>query len=84
MRDFRSEKLSNRRGVVNRLRLSLSPMSRAPLTCDDCFFRRAELCAIPGNTPCPTFRAVKAGKPAPPRQATLVARPTVVRRVAAA
>ena len=25
-------------------------------TCDDCFFRRAELCAIPGNTPCPTFR----------------------------
>ena len=29
------------------------PVERA---CDDCFFRRAELCAIPGNTPCPTFR----------------------------
>ena len=25
-------------------------------TCDDCFFRRADLCAIPGNSPCPTFR----------------------------
>jgi hypothetical protein len=59
-------------------------MSRPQPTCDDCFFRRAELCAIPGNTLCPTFRAVKAGKLVPPRQATLVARPAAVRRVAAA
>jgi hypothetical protein len=33
---------------------------RMSVTCDDCFFRRAELCAIPGNTPCPTFRPANA------------------------
>lgn len=26
-------------------------------TCDQCFFRQAGLCALPGNTVCPTFRA---------------------------
>ena len=59
-------------------------MSPAQLTCDQCFFRRADLCALPGNTPCPTFRAVKAGKVAPPNQPTLVAKPVMVRRVYAA
>jgi len=44
-------------------------------SCDDCFFRRAELCAIAGNMPCPTFRRAHAGKLDPPRQPTLVARP---------
>ena len=29
---------------------------RREVTCEDCFFRRAELCALPGNAPCPTFR----------------------------
>lgn len=29
---------------------------RPEITCDDCFFRQAQLCALPGNTPCPTFR----------------------------
>jgi hypothetical protein len=43
-------------------------------TCDDCFFRRAELCAIPGNSPCPTFRAAKSALE-PPRQPKLIARP---------
>jgi hypothetical protein len=28
------------------------------ISCDDCYFRRLGLCAIPGNTPCPTFRPV--------------------------
>jgi hypothetical protein len=28
-------------------------------TCDDCFFRRELLCALPGNTICPTFRAAE-------------------------
>jgi len=27
-------------------------------TCDDCFFRKAELCALAGNKVCPTFRPV--------------------------
>jgi hypothetical protein len=60
-------------------------MNRAQPTCDDCFFRRADLCAIPGDKPCPTFRAVKAGKPAQPHQAMLVVRPAgMQQRVAAA
>jgi hypothetical protein len=45
------------------------------LTCDDCYFRRAELCALPGNKICPTFRAVKRGSLERPPQAQLVARP---------
>jgi hypothetical protein len=28
-------------------------------TCDQCFFRRAGLCALTGNVVCPTFRAVE-------------------------
>ena len=43
------------------------------VTCDDCFFRRADLCALPGNTPCPTFRPaakseLRATPPPPPRE----------------
>jgi hypothetical protein len=29
------------------------------VTCDDCFFRRELLCALPGNAICPTFRAAE-------------------------
>jgi hypothetical protein len=37
------------------------------VTCDDCFFRHAMLCAIPGNTPCPTFRPAENIRiPSPP------------------
>ena len=28
-------------------------------TCDDCYFRRELLCALAGNTICPTFRAAE-------------------------
>lgn len=52
---------------------------RPALTCDDCFFRRADLCALPGNTPCPTFRAAKVGTLVPPTQPPLVARPQLLR-----
>ena len=31
-------------------------------TCDQCFFRQAGLCALPGNTVCPTFRTASAGR----------------------
>ena len=39
-------------------------------TCLDCFFRRAELCALKGNTVCPTFRPVAEAQvePEPPRR----------------
>jgi hypothetical protein len=46
-----------------------------PTTCDDCFFRREALCALPGNTPCPTFRAAAVGSLTPPMQARLVPHP---------
>jgi len=38
----------------------------APVTCEDCFFRRAELCALTGNTVCPTFRPVAEAAAPPP------------------
>jgi hypothetical protein len=44
-------------------------------TCDDCYFRCAGLCALPGDAICPTFRLQTAGHLAPPKQAPLVPRP---------
>ena len=44
-------------------------------TCTDCYFRAAGLCALPGDTPCPTFRAHRRGALVPPRQPQLVLRP---------
>jgi hypothetical protein len=49
-------------------------MKRTDITCDDCYFRRAGLCALPGDTPCPTFRAHRRGGLTPPPQAPLVVR----------
>ncbi len=46
---------------------------RAVATCEDCYFRREGLCALPGDTPCPTFRAAT-GSLAPPVQPRLVLR----------
>ena len=48
---------------------------RNPATCSDCHFRREGLCALPGETVCPTFRAAStAAKLAPPPQPRLVPR----------
>lgn len=47
---------------------------RAVATCEDCYFRREGLCALAGNTPCPTFRAATASL-VPPVQPRLVLRP---------
>jgi hypothetical protein len=48
---------------------------RNAITCDDCYFRRAGLCALIVDTPCPTFRLHSRGSLVPPRQARLVVRP---------
>jgi hypothetical protein len=45
---------------------------RPEATCDDCYFRRAGLCALQGQTICPTFRVHTVGKLAPPPQPRLV------------
>jgi hypothetical protein len=52
-------------------------------TCSDCYFRRAGLCALPGETPCPTFRAFATGRLVPPPQPRLVARPLAAAHAAA-
>ena len=43
-------------------------------TCSDCYFRRAGLCALPGETACPTFRAYTTRGLTPPLQPQLVPR----------
>lgn len=48
---------------------------RGEATCNDCYFRRQGLCALPSERPCPTFRTVAEGALAPPKQPRLVARP---------
>ena len=49
---------AGRRTYDRRVVSSPTPSS-AHLTCEDCFFRRDLLCALPGNTICPTFRAAE-------------------------
>jgi hypothetical protein len=50
-----------------------SGMPRA--TCKDCYFHRAQLCALQLEQPCPIFRHHERGALAPPRQPRLVPRP---------
>jgi hypothetical protein len=56
---------------------------KTQLTCDDCYFRCAGLCALSPPVPCPTFRLAKAGALAPPRQPSLVPRPSAATAFAA-
>jgi hypothetical protein len=50
-------------------------MSKRPkATCSDCYFRKAGLCALPGETICPTFRLHTSGSLAAPQQPRLVPR----------
>lgn len=57
---------------------------RSESSCSDCYFRRAGLCALAGDTPCPTFRRASAGVLTPPLQPRLVARAAAVFAPAAA
>ena len=52
---------------------NLSKKTKA--TCNDCYFRCAGLCALPGDAICPTFRLRAQGRLEPPPQPPLVARP---------
>jgi hypothetical protein len=51
------------------------------VTCDDCYFRKANLCALPLSDPCPTFRPVFKGQMVPPPQPRLIARQPLVAAV---
>jgi len=55
----------------------------AKLTCEDCYFRRAGLCALAVETPCPTLRLHSRGSLVPPRQPRLVPRPLTGQTAAA-
>jgi len=57
---------------------------RTQATCSDCYFRREGLCALAGETICPTFRASSVGRLAPPLQPRLVPRPALAQAHAAA
>ena len=47
---------------------------RSQVTCADCYFRNAGLCALRTDVPCPTFRAYARGALAPSSQAPLIPR----------
>jgi hypothetical protein len=47
---------------------------RLEVSCADCYFQRVGLCALPMDTPCPTFRHHSRGTLVPPRQPRLVPR----------
>ncbi len=49
--------------------------TKARVTCADCYFRRAQLCALAGDEICPTFRLAVRDMPERPRQAQLVPLP---------
>jgi hypothetical protein len=44
------------------------------VTCDDCYFRKANLCALRLSEPCPTFRPMVKGQMVPPPQPRLIPR----------
>jgi len=48
---------------------------RVVSTCNDCYFRRAGLCALDLERICPTFRLNAKGSLVPPVQPRLVPRP---------
>ena len=56
---------------------------RAKMSCEDCYFRRAGLCALILERPCPTFRRQTKGSLVPPQQASLVPRALVAQEHAA-
>jgi hypothetical protein len=56
---------------------------KSAATCEDCYFRKAGLCALSLERPCPTFRAFNRGALTPPQQAQLVAAPLLLRPRAA-
>ena len=55
---------------------------KAKATCNDCYFRCAALCALPGEEVCPTFRLQATVDLMPPQQPT--ARRSAARRRSAA
>jgi hypothetical protein len=48
---------------------------RIQVTCQDCYFHKAGLCALLLEMPCPTFRRAEHGVLEPPRHPQLVPRP---------
>ena len=48
---------------------------RGDVSCADCYFHKAGLCALVLESPCPTFRSTVRGLLVPPLQPRLVPRP---------
>jgi hypothetical protein len=47
---------------------------RRQISCKDCYFRQAALCAL-ADGPCPTYRSAKTPRLEPPKQPALLAAP---------
>ena len=61
-------------GGAHRIRAACRPVPKTkPATCEGCFFRQNQLCALDLEKPCPTFRPAERGL-APERQLTFVFR----------
>jgi hypothetical protein len=58
-------------------------MGKSAPTCEDCYFRKAGLCALVLERPCPTFRAYNKGALEPPKQASLLTQPLLLQPQAA-
>jgi len=52
------------------------------VTCEDCFFRARNLCALGLDEPCPTFRPDTPAGLMPPRQPALLMRDTPAAAIA--
>jgi hypothetical protein len=51
-------------------------MAKSAVTCENCYFRKAGLCALVLERPCPTFRVQAKDGFTSPLQAQLVPRPS--------
>jgi hypothetical protein len=58
--------------------------SAEKVSCDQCFFRARNLCALGLDEPCPTFRPDSASGLMPPRQPSLLMRAAAAGPAAAA
>jgi hypothetical protein len=54
--------------------MAVVPRKKKP-SCDDCYFRRNQLCALQLEEPCTTFRQNRPEGLVPPRQPVLLMRP---------
>jgi hypothetical protein len=56
-------------------KMAAVPRKPKPPTCEQCYFRKKQLCALQLEEPCATFRPSRPEGLVPPRQPVLLMRP---------